>query len=167
MDIPHCKGPSCNNIELAEILLKAGANVNLPNFSDETPLILASCNKDLHMAKLLIANGADLNYEDCEGYTPLTAAIETKDKAMLRFLIESGADINKISFSGRGEPPIEFAAKNGNLFAVRTLMESGAYIKSADKIICLLKKSVKELSGEIKTYESINKSKQVCEIGDR
>lgn len=43
-----------NNIELAEILLKAGANVNLPNFSDETPLILASCNKDLHMAKLLI-----------------------------------------------------------------------------------------------------------------
>ena len=72
-----------NQIKAVELLLKAGADVNLRTQADATPLHFA-CNfrpdenepkSRAEMAKLLLSHGADAKMLDFEGMTPLHRAV--------------------------------------------------------------------------------------------
>jgi ankyrin repeat protein len=63
-----------SNAEIAELLLKAGANPNLVNEQGIGPLYLAIANGSPAIVRLLVAHGADVNLARPDGETPLMLA---------------------------------------------------------------------------------------------
>lgn len=65
--------------EIAQLLIGAGAKVNLPDANKITPLMMAITNNQPDTADLLIQHGAEINARDFWGRTPLWAAVEMRD----------------------------------------------------------------------------------------
>lgn len=90
-----------NNLELAELLLKYGANPNAINLG-KTCLHEAVMNQLFDMAKLLIHYGADVLIKDKWGYLPLHRAAEKGNKAIIELLmkayLELPTDTKKLPF---------------------------------------------------------------------
>jgi uncharacterized protein len=63
-------------IECVKVLAKAGADLNLGDPDDTTPLVIALMNFHFDLAKVLIDLGADVNKWDFFGDTPLYVAID-------------------------------------------------------------------------------------------
>ncbi len=63
-------------IDCAKILLKAKADINLPDPDGMTPLNLAITNMRFDLAAVLIEAGADVNKWDFWGRTPLYSAVD-------------------------------------------------------------------------------------------
>ena len=99
----------------AELLLTAGADLELAEANGMRPLLMALLNDQLAVARLLLAHDADVNADDFWGRAPLFAAVEYRNLdmnnremdapttngvdrepllAMIRELIEHGADVN-------------------------------------------------------------------------
>ncbi|PNF16091.1 hypothetical protein B7P43_G03272 [Cryptotermes secundus] len=57
-------------VEIAELLLKYGAMVNVPGYNNITPLHEAVLNNKLGAVKLLLMYGADVEARDVNGMTP-------------------------------------------------------------------------------------------------
>ena len=67
-----------SSYEIAELLIKNGANVNAKQMQDVTPLHSAAHNGQTALAKLLIDHGAGVNAKMENGQTPLFMALEKK-----------------------------------------------------------------------------------------
>uniref|UniRef100_A0A6P7GX78 Uncharacterized protein LOC114344022 n=1 Tax=Diabrotica virgifera virgifera TaxID=50390 RepID=A0A6P7GX78_DIAVI len=85
-------------IEAASILVKHGANVNLPDNEDVTPLHRAVSVPKL--AHLLLTNGANVNAIDYSEDTPLHDAIADKCVETVYMLLYYGADANRVGGNG-------------------------------------------------------------------
>jgi ankyrin len=98
-------------VDIAGMLLDAGAEINQRDGNDITPLIIAITNNHPDVARFLIERGADIKAVDWYGRTPLWAAVETRnmdvdnatfvnsiDRApyldLIQLLLERGADVN-------------------------------------------------------------------------
>jgi len=98
-------------MDIARMLLEAGANINERDANDITPLIIAITNNHPDVARFLIDRGADIKAVDWYGRTALWAAVETRnmdvdngtfvnsiDRApyleLIQVLIDRGADLN-------------------------------------------------------------------------
>ena len=77
-----------DNFEIAELLIKHGADVNNQNNNGETALFKTRRTK---IAKLLIEHGADVNIQDNTGQTALFFKY---DPDIIELLIKHGADVN-------------------------------------------------------------------------
>jgi len=73
-------------IELAQLLIARGANVNCCGEQGGSPLHEAAGNGQIEFAKLLLDHGANVNAKDDNGKTPLTIALEEKQTEMAKFL---------------------------------------------------------------------------------
>ena len=91
------------NLEIIELLIDKGADVNGKDDNDDTPLHL-STNRNI--SELLIAQGADVNAKDCFGGTPLHSIIFNEDKDLVALLITNGADLN--SMNEDGQTPLDY-----------------------------------------------------------
>ncbi|ARE67558.1 SWPV2-ORF304 [Shearwaterpox virus] len=60
-----------NSINVAEVLLLHGANINDVNLIDQSPLNVAINSNNLSMVKFLLSKGADIGFSDIRGKTPL------------------------------------------------------------------------------------------------
>eukprot|EP00730_Choanoeca_flexa_P007994 TRINITY_DN12421_c1_g3_i1.p2 TRINITY_DN12421_c1_g3~~TRINITY_DN12421_c1_g3_i1.p2 ORF type:complete len:125 (+),score=13.72 TRINITY_DN12421_c1_g3_i1:717-1091(+) len=78
------------SIEVAELLLAAGANMDATNWFGRTPLHVAS-QYHPSLAMLLISKGADVNATDQDEYTPLHSFEGSIEVAEL--LLAAGADL--------------------------------------------------------------------------
>lgn len=107
--------------EVAEMLLDAGARVNVFDKRSRTPLHTAVESLQLPVARLLLARGADANAQ--HGFTPLHQAWAPP---IMRLLLEHGADVN--ARSPDGATPLHEAAQQGCINAVRVLLCHGADI---------------------------------------
>lgn len=67
---------AASSYEIAELLIKAGANVNAKQMRGVTPLHSAAHNGQTKLAGLLIERGADVQAETDDGKTPLVMAEE-------------------------------------------------------------------------------------------
>ena len=63
-----------NNLEAADLLLKAGARATTPNRYGVTPLLIAATNANAAMIEHVLTAGADPNGASPEGETPLMIA---------------------------------------------------------------------------------------------
>lgn len=145
---------------MIELLLKAGANVNAPVLSHgETALMMASRSGNVDAVKMLIDHGAQVDAKDTlRGTTALMWAAEQGHAAVVDLLVHSGADVKAqsevlrtlkrrglafapASQQGGPDAPIKggltallFAAREGSLDCVRSLLSSGADVNqtSAD-----------------------------------
>ncbi len=86
-----------NQVEIAEFLIKHGADVNAKSRHDLTPLHLAATLGLYDMANMLIQKGANVNSGMgifSRGNTPIQRAVEKGDIKIVELLIQKGADIH-------------------------------------------------------------------------
>lgn len=119
---------SFGRINIVELLLQKGADVNISNEDGFTPLHNSVNRSHDYIALLLIAKGANVKAQSKEGLTPLHIAA---DEASIKLLIEKGADINKRDSIGR--TPLHFACMGGRIDLVEFLIANGADIGARDK----------------------------------
>lgn len=87
----------CGYSELAELLLRYGADPNMEDADMWTPLHFAAHNNRPDCAVLLIRHGAIIDAPDCAGWTPLRWAIIGKHQDMAALLQKHGARITEFS----------------------------------------------------------------------
>lgn len=143
-----------DDFESAELLIEAGAKVNMANDYGITPLDLACNNRSVDMVaklmnagakpmpaavlkcirtgnlegvKLLLAHGADVNAREArQGQTALMWAVAERHSDVAQELIAHGADIH--ARSKGGFTPLLFAAQQGDLDTIRLLLAAGANV---------------------------------------
>jgi ankyrin repeat protein len=84
----------------AELLLKHKADVNAPDFHNNTPLIRATGKNDAAMVELLLAHEADLKAVDENGNTALAWAVQKDQLRVADLLLAKGADPNGVNGGG-------------------------------------------------------------------
>ena len=92
-------------IDVMELLVNQGANVNAISENHISPLFLATLARQLESVKFLIENGAKVDsvFNPIRNgriafLTPLNFAIMVENVDIVKFLIENGADVNKSLF---------------------------------------------------------------------
>jgi len=97
-------------LEIARMLVDAGADVNQGEANKVTPLLIAIANDHLNVAHFLLGKGADVNAADYWGRTPLWTALDVRDMEydrsgeqhsdraaaleMIQSLVNRGANVN-------------------------------------------------------------------------
>jgi ankyrin repeat protein len=102
-------------VDVARLLVAAGADLELGDGNGIRPLLMAALNGQVAVARLLVEKGADVNADDFWGRSPLWAAVEHRnldmnnndqdaptdngvDRAamlgLIRLLIDRGAQVN-------------------------------------------------------------------------
>jgi uncharacterized protein len=78
-----------NQLELAQVLIERGADVNKPGW---TPLHYAATRGHRQMMRLLLDNDAYIDSEAANGSTPLMMAAFSTSPLAVKLLLEEGAD---------------------------------------------------------------------------
>jgi uncharacterized protein len=141
------------DVEMARILVNAGADVNVAAGDGKTALALAIFNGNYEVASLLVDNKADVNKADAQRFTPLFWAVDRRNMEtapnfpwmvtadpmpLIRKLLDAGANPNALvnntprARMREGSPRIVFAtalmraAFAADLDLVKLLLERGA-----------------------------------------
>ncbi|KAK6054962.1 ankyrin repeat protein [Cooperia oncophora] len=118
------------HLEVARILIQAGAPVNLTSESYESPLTLSCCggHAELHVVKILLENGAQVNATTDETMeTALTVAACGGFTEVLDVLVKNGGDLGL----GTNTPLME-AAQEGHASTVNYIL---ATVKPEDRSV--------------------------------
>lgn len=102
-----------NNIKLAKILAKNGANVRYIRRNGDTLLIEASKNNDVEFIKLAIKYGVDPNIKDNEGYTALNYAMSF-DEQSCRLLRNYTLPYRLLNFTSRCTAKCTLSLRNSS-----------------------------------------------------
>lgn len=122
--------PGNDMVELADLLITKGAQVNAKNNSSQTPLSMAVFGSaNIQMAELLISKGADINIKDIRGRTPLHIAARTQGYGikLTQLLIAKGANVNAKADIGT---PLHGAASIDSFLTVELLVQRGADVNA-------------------------------------
>jgi ankyrin repeat protein/L-ascorbate metabolism protein UlaG (beta-lactamase superfamily) len=82
------------NVELARLLLDAGADLESGDSDESTALDNAALNRHGDMVAFLLSKGADVNRRDKNGACALSFATAAGDTAIVDQLMRAGADLN-------------------------------------------------------------------------
>lgn len=77
-------------------LVLVGADLHLPDYSNNSPILNSVKKKNYEIVELLASNGADVNTSNKDGETPLQIALKNKDKKMKELLLQYGAIVEGI-----------------------------------------------------------------------
>ena len=127
-----------DDLEIADLLLRAGAGVNVKNRYGVTPLSLACTNGSAGMISRLLKAGADPNAALPEGETPLMTAARTGKADAVQVLIDHGADVNAKE-KWRDQTALMWAAAEGHADTVKVLLKAGADLHARSKALALLR----------------------------
>ena len=136
-----------------DVLLKNGADINLPDPDGVSPLLLSIMNANWDISKQLIDAGADINQWNMYGEAPLFTVIgnrnqlsggkgsidplnQTTGTAIMHMLLERGANPNMQLFfrpanlrgatNTRGSTPLIRAISGNDMEVVKLLLQHGA-----------------------------------------
>jgi ankyrin repeat protein len=135
-----------DNLQMAETLVKAGANVNrIEKFHNETPLIYAAAGGNAAIVKLLLSKDASVKprslytdwpsqvtseprtqYRPVGGLNPLMYAIRGGCYSCVEQLVAAGADVNFPT--PEGISPLMLALDNEHNEIAKFLMDKGSYL---------------------------------------
>lgn len=88
------------HLEALQVLIQAGAVVNVKDHHDVTPLHRAAFKGHGQMVTILIKAGAVVDAKDDAGWTPLHLAAKEGHGKLAHFLIDQGADVNAVDNLG-------------------------------------------------------------------
>lgn len=142
---PLHEAATVGNAEMLALMLEAGGNANAEFGEGETVLMSAARAGDAESVKALLAHGGNVEAaERWHGQTALMWAAMENHADVVGLLLEAGAEVNrtstkhdwvKISYSEGNVPKdrdlggltaLQFAARQGSLAAVETLLDAGA-----------------------------------------
>jgi ankyrin repeat protein len=123
-----------DDLKMAEMLLRDGANVRATNRAGATAMTLACINGSAAMIKLLLDSGADPNGAVLlNGETPLMMAARTGNPGAVKVLLDTGALVNAKE-TLRGTTPLMWAVSQNNFEAARVLIARGADVNAQSTI---------------------------------
>ena len=115
-----------------EMLLDAGAFVNIPNRDGHLPIHIAALSGKSKIAAMLLDAGSRLNKRDKPNKdTPLHLACSKGHHEVVRQLIHAGAYVDLKN--KKRMKPLHYACSKGSLQAVEYLIRAGADIHAEDK----------------------------------
>jgi len=119
-----------DDLESADLLIKAGAHVAERTREGVTPLQLAAVNGSATMLDRLLKAGADVNaLLTPTGDTALMMAARTGKSDAIRVLIDAGADVNARETWG-GTTPLMWAVSEGHAETARLLIDAGVDVNA-------------------------------------
>jgi len=114
-----------NDVETATLLVRAGADPNLPNEFRMTPLSQACLNGSSPLVDLLLAAGASPNTAIATGETPIMTCARAGDPDTVALLVARGADVNAAE-PVQDQTALMWAASEHHAVVVSALLEAGA-----------------------------------------
>jgi len=124
-----------DDLDTADLLIRAGAKVGAANREGVTPMQLAALNGNAAMIEKLVKAGADPNAPlSASGDTALMFAARTGTTDALKVLLETGANVNAKETWG-GTTPLMFAAAERHPAAVKLLIEHGADVSARSNFV--------------------------------
>ena len=117
------------DLDTANLLIRAGGNVKAANREGVTPLALACINGNAPLIETLLNAGADVDGRLLNGETALMMASRTGNVAAMKALLDHGADVNAKE-ALRGTTALMWAAAQAHPAAVQLLIERGANLSA-------------------------------------
>ncbi len=121
-----------NNLDVADLLIRAGADVRVTNRYGVSPLALACLNGNVAMVEKLLEAGADANSTQQGGESALMTAARTGNATVVQQLLARGADVNARE-EWKEQTALMWAAAENNAAAVQALIAGGADIPARSK----------------------------------
>jgi uncharacterized protein len=119
-----------NRVDIAQALLMAGADVNLPAINGVTPLMAAAYGGHVVMLQALLARGADPAATDRLGKNAITYAAGEGHAEIVRMLLATGVDPNAVYRNSL--TALMWAAGYGHAETARVLLDAGARVDVVD-----------------------------------
>ncbi|KAI9697681.1 MAG: hypothetical protein M1836_004631 [Candelina mexicana] len=116
--------------DIVQVLLAHGADTEVKDEHQGTPLVLAVDRGHKGIVQLLLEHGADTEVRDEHQWTPLILAAYEGHKDIVQLLLERGADIE--ATDGAEQTSLHLAALEGRRDTVQLLLEHGADIEATN-----------------------------------
>ena len=94
LDVPFPSDVYRDDVEAADLLLRAGANVDAANREGVTPIAMASVYGSAPIIDRLLKAGADAKQRGPNGETLLMYAARNGNPDAVKLLVAAGADVN-------------------------------------------------------------------------
>ena len=122
-----------DDLEMADLLIRAGANAKAANREMATPLYVASVNGSAAMIEKLLNGGADANSTFLtNGETALMEAARSGSLDAVKLLLEHGAQVN-VREKLRETTALMWAAEQNHPAVIKLLIEHGADVTLSSK----------------------------------
>jgi ankyrin repeat protein len=118
-----------NDLETAELLIRAKANVNAANEYGATALSAACAGGNMALITLLLESKADPNGPLLSGETPLMTAVDNGRLDAAVALLDHGADANRRESKG-GQTALMWAVVAKDPSIVKLLVDHGADVRA-------------------------------------
>jgi ankyrin repeat protein len=129
-----------DDLETANLLIRAGADPKTANHDGATPMFLASQNGSAAMIELLLKAGADVNAPVlAHAETALMMAARSGSVDAVRVLLDHGAEINAKD-TLRGTTALMWASEQGHVSVVELLASRGADVRAQSEVLKTLKR---------------------------
>ncbi|KAL8609681.1 hypothetical protein ACOMHN_042720 [Nucella lapillus] len=115
-----------SSVDLVQMLIHAGANVNSANQDGRTALHLACRGGYLNIVRSLIAAGTNVNRRTQDGKTCLHVAVWRGHEPVVQELVKAGADVNIPD--SEGCTPVYWAARSNYMAILTVLVCAGAKV---------------------------------------
>jgi ankyrin repeat protein/L-ascorbate metabolism protein UlaG (beta-lactamase superfamily) len=130
-DLPLHTAATAGQVEIAKLLLDAGADVDGLDSDGSTPLHCAAVSRKPEMVRFLLSRGADVNRRDRNGAYSLSFAASGGDSACTRMVLDAGADLNL--FSAQGTTLLHYACSRGFWWLADAVIAAGGDINRGDR----------------------------------
>jgi ankyrin repeat protein len=124
---PLCAAAAQGSTEVIDVLVEAGADVDLACPDGTTPLHAAVLAGRLAPVQQLLRYGSDPDKGRLDGTSPLLTAVKSKNDDVIEELVDAGAVANAVVLHGRdaGVSVLHVAAANGDGVTIRRILNRG------------------------------------------
>jgi cytohesin len=109
-------------VDVASTLIKYGADVEVKDKDQRTPLHLAVISNNTRMVEFLLSHGGNAETYDKDQRTPLLDAVSKgRHNSIVKELLKHGADVN--ARDEKQKTPLHLAALSGDLNTIKEILE--------------------------------------------
>lgn len=114
----------------ADVLIEAGANVNIRNYFGEVPIVTEIYLDKYDVANKLLEKGANVMSRDYYNNTPLHFAAFNNNVFLVEKFITKGADVKLIEGEREKSTLLHRAPKYGYTYSAKLLLQQGANVNA-------------------------------------